>query len=264
MEEINEADVELLSQIIKKSNNEQQKLLKRILKNSIKTDLSLARAINSTPFTAWLSNESEKFIDQKNRDRLARVAGDPLKFNVYIKGRRVIVTEKMDGENTTMYNDHIHARSVDSTNHPSRNWVKNIWGNICGDIPEGWRVCGENLYAKHSISYHELPSYFMGFSIWNEMNVCLGWDETLEYFQLLNVVPVPILYDGIFDEKKIKKFWDKRNWGTSEGYVIRVADSFPYQDFKKRVAKFVRMGHVQTTKHWMRGQPIEPNTLLKK
>ena len=65
-------------------------------------------------------------------------------------------------------------------------------------------------------------------------------------------------------DMSVKNVWNKKSWGTSEGYVIRVADSFSYQDFKRCVAKFVRMGHIQTTKHWMRGQPIEPNTLLKK
>ena len=38
-------------------------------------------------------------------------------------GREVVVTEKMDGENTTMYVDHIHARSLDSRHHPSRDWA---------------------------------------------------------------------------------------------------------------------------------------------
>jgi hypothetical protein len=36
----------------------------------------------------------------------------------------VVVTKKMDGENTTMYRDHIHARSLDRRSHPSRDWVK--------------------------------------------------------------------------------------------------------------------------------------------
>jgi len=36
------------------------------------------------------------------------------------EGRSVLVTEKMDGENTTMYRDHIHARRVESGGHPSR------------------------------------------------------------------------------------------------------------------------------------------------
>jgi hypothetical protein len=39
------------------------------------------------------------------------------------EGRRVIVTEKMDGENTTMYSDYIHARSVDGRSHSSQDWA---------------------------------------------------------------------------------------------------------------------------------------------
>ena len=37
------------------------------------------------------------------------------------EGKYVVVTEKMDGENTTLYRDYMHARSVDSRFHPSRN-----------------------------------------------------------------------------------------------------------------------------------------------
>jgi len=177
------------------------------------------------------------------------------------EGKRVIVTEKMDGENTTLYRDYTHARSVDGRSHPSRNWVKQFWSTISADIPEGWRVCGENLYAKHSISYDKLSTYFMGFSIWNERNICLSWDETIEWFDLMGVTPVPVLYDGVFDEKVIRGLWDKKDWDTTEGYVVRVADAIEYGDFRKKFAKFVRKGHVQTVKHWMHGKPIEKNLL---
>lgn len=177
------------------------------------------------------------------------------------KGRRIIITEKMDGENTTMYRDYIHARSVDGRSHPSRNRVKQFWSQICGDIPEGWRVCGENLYARHSIAYDELPAYFMGFSIWNDRNVCLSWDETMEWFNLLGVVPVPVLYDGIYEKVPMSAFPTRMD--ICEGYVLRVADEIPYADFRKLVGKYVRANHVQTVKHWMHGQPIVPNGLKK-
>ena len=40
-------------------------------------------------------------------------------------GREVVVTEKLDGENTTIYADgHCHARSVASGYHPTRTWVR--------------------------------------------------------------------------------------------------------------------------------------------
>jgi hypothetical protein len=176
-------------------------------------------------------------------------------------GRRVIVTEKMDGENTTLYRDYTHARSVDGRSHPSRNWVKQFWSRFSADIPEGWRVCGENLYATHSIQYSRLATFFLGFSIWNERNVCLGWDETLEWFELLGVRAVPVLYDGVFDERVIRQLWGQADWDRREGYVVRRADAFTYGEFRHTVAKFVRRGHVQTVKHWMRGQSIERNGL---
>jgi len=178
-------------------------------------------------------------------------------------GKRVIVTEKMDGENTTMYRDYIHARSIDSRTHPTRNWVKQFWSQISADIPEGWRVCGENLYAKHSIEYNALETYFMGFSLWNDRNTCMSWDDTVEWFTLMDIKPVPVLYDGDFNEKTIRALWDIKDWKQCEGYVVRLADSFSYGEFKHKAAKFVRKNHIQTTKHWMHGQRIEPNTLLK-
>ena len=175
-------------------------------------------------------------------------------------GQRVIVTEKMDGENTSLYRDYIHARSIDGRNHPSRAWVKNFWGQICGDIPENWRICGENLYARHSIGYEELPTYFMGFSIWNDRNECLSWDDTQEWFQLFGIQSVPVLYNGIYDEKVIRKLYDSKNdWEKSEGYVLRVADQFGYGQFRTHIGKFVRKNHVQTAKHHWQFQEVIPN-----
>ena len=133
------------------------------------------------------------------------------------EGQRVIVTEKKDGENTTFYCDHMHARSVESGSHPSRSWVKNFWSGIRADIPTGWRVCGENLFARHAILYTDLESYFLGFSVWNETNVCLAWDETLEWFALLGVSPVPLLYDGIYNAQAIRELYhEDQDDGASE------------------------------------------------
>lgn len=180
----------------------------------------------------------------------------------HMVGRRVVVSTKWDGENSTLYSDYIHARSVDGRSHPSRDWLKGFWASIRQDIPPDWRVCGENLFAEHSISYKALPSYFMGFSVWNERNVCLSWDETLQWFELLGITPVDVLFDGVFDERAIRALYDsKRDWSSREGYVVRVADSFSYGDYRHHVAKFVRSGHVQTNKHWMHGQRIVRNRL---
>lgn len=175
----------------------------------------------------------------------------------HFTGREVIVTDKLDGENTTLYQNHIHARSLSSGDHPSRSWVKGLWGQISHQIPKNFRICGENLFAKHSISYKALPSYFLVFSIWNEENICLSWDETVEWCQLLDLQHVPVLYEGIYDEGLVKASWQpQKGQEVSEGYVVRLRDAFAYNDFRECVAKYVRPHHVQTDQHWMHAEVV--------
>ena len=172
------------------------------------------------------------------------------------QGKSVVVTEKMDVENNTMYCNAIHARSLDSRNHTSRSWVKQLHASICKDIPSGWRICGENLFAKHSIEYDELDSYFYVFSIWNENNDCLSWCDTIEYCSMLGLKIVPTIGKwSMFDEKENRGI--KVDSSKSEGYVLRNDQSFHYSDFSKNVAKFVRSGHVQSDSHWMHSQVVK-------
>jgi RNA ligase len=183
------------------------------------------------------------------------------------EGRKVVVMEKLDGENTSMYNDHIHARSVTSGGHPSRNWIRAFHGRIQADIPPMWRINVENMFAKHSILYKDLDTYAYGFAIWDEKNHILDWTTTLEWFQMLGIIPCPVIYWDIYDRKKIEdayaayKAKREAGGGQTEGYVIRIDEPFPFSQFKYNVGKYVRKGHVTTTTHWMYGQPVVPNTL---
>jgi len=177
-----------------------------------------------------------------------------LKDMSIFEGCEVVVTEKMDGENTNIYKDYIHARSVDGRSHYTRNWAKSFaFGYFAHNIPDKWRVCAENLYAKHSIEYKDLDSYLLAFSIWNEKNECLSWDESVEWFNLLGIPYVKVLYRGVYDETLIRGLYDASKYDTMEGYVVRKADSFHYKDFSKNVFKFVRKDHVTTENHWMYG-----------
>lgn len=181
----------------------------------------------------------------------------------HFEGQEVIVTEKLDGENTTLYRDYVHARSIDGRNHWSRNWVKNLQGRIGYEIPDGWRFCGENLRAKHSIKYENLESYFYLFSIWNERNECLPWDEMVAYAEMLELAVVPVLYRGPWDEKKIKELYSDSVRDTMEGYVVRLAGGYHYRDFGKSLAKFVRKNHVNPENHHWMFTASETNDLKK-
>lgn len=185
-----------------------------------------------------------------------------LKSTEHFEGKKVVITEKLDGECTTIAHKHIHARSLDSKDHPSRHWIKATYNYTASLLNEHIRICGENLFAQHSIAYRNLDSYFYAFSVW-EGTMCLDWDSTLSFLALHHIIPVPIIYDGIWSEDVCKsiKLTDTDK-GEMEGYVVRVTDAFDYDDFDKNVAKFVRADHVQTDEHWMY-KPMIINKLRK-
>jgi hypothetical protein len=123
-------------------------------------------------------------------------------------------------------------------------------------------VCGENLFAKHSVEYTDLESYFMGFSVWDERNVCLSWEDTLEWFGVIGITPVRVMFEGTFDEKVIKNLSKTMDLTKSEGYVVRNAGEFHYDTFSSNVAKYVRKNHVQSEKHWTQELVIVRNGVV--
>ena len=182
-----------------------------------------------------------------------------------LAGQEVVVTEKMDGENTTLMADTCYARSLDSVSHFTRDWVRAFWASIRHELPPGWRFCGENLYARHAIAYDALRSYYMGFSVWDETYTALPWDEAVGYMNMLNIVPVEVLYRGIFDPGAIRAAYAayREKVGREvEGYVVRRAGAIPHDKFTEWVGKYVRPNHCAGAPHWLYGgSRIELNRL---
>lgn len=180
----------------------------------------------------------------------------------------VVITEKMDGENFTGYFDgDSHARSLDSNNHPSRNYAKAIWNKVAHELPNGWRICAENMYAKHSIHYKNLKSYLLLFSIWDDTNTCLDWDTTELWCSLIGLKTVPIIYKGRMPSteslQNMYELYCSMRKDPVEGFVVRNLEGFSYNDSEVNIAKYVRANHIQTDEHWMT-QAIVPNQLEEK
>ncbi len=175
----------------------------------------------------------------------------------------------MDGENSSGYADGFtHARSIDSQHHYTRDWVKKFWAERFYNLPYGWRVSGENLWAQHSIKYDDLESYLYGFAVWDENNRCISWSDTLAVFRDLNITPVPVLYCGEYSDQIVKDTFNSLDLNKQEGIVIRLESDYNYDDFERSLCKLVRPNHVQEYvdpitgefKHWKYSQ-IEPNKL---
>jgi hypothetical protein len=181
-------------------------------------------------------------------------------------GKEVVVTEKLDGENTTIYGDcSTHARSLEGAFHESRAWMRGFAPTLGYKLPTGWRVCGESLYAKHSVQYMTLPSYFIAFAIYDENNVCLSWDDFVEMCDKLDVIHAPLLFRGVLSVSDLQKELAPRfsapaksAYGPmTEGYVMRLTESYPWSEQSKCLAKYVRANHVQSDSHWMHSRVIK-------
>lgn len=207
------------------------------------------------PFSKHLTTDDKKMTENTMRQMF--------------ENQEVVVTEKLDGENCNLYPDHYHARSTASKDHATRHWIKGLWGSIQSEIPEGWRICGENVFAEHSIHYKSLTSYFYVFSIWDENNIALSWDDTVEVSQGLGLEIVPVLWRGLWDEDRVKSCYTgesvfkgsydvKTKELAQEGFVCRITDALNYPQFKTNerlwlegIGKMVRKNHVNTGEHWL-------------
>lgn len=167
----------------------------------------------------------------------------------------VVISEKLDGEGTNFYCDGWHVRSLDFEAHPSRNRIAALHATIASQIPYGWRFCVENLTAKHSIYYTDLPAICEVFGLWNG-DTCLSWDDTVTYSALIGLNTVPVIYRGMWDYSLVEKFAADLDSEHQEGFVVRPTASFQFKDFNTLVGKWVRKNHIQSDSHWMRQKVV--------
>ena len=188
----------------------------------------------------------------------------------HFDGREVVITEKMDGENFNILSDGSwHARSLNTPYHPTREWAARVAGETGYKLPDGWRVAGENLYGRHSIKYTDLRSYVQVFAVFDEEDRILSWEDTVMWCELLDLHHVPVLWKGFLkfqDESPVlhteksrinldkitEEDINQKAGRTAEGYVMRVRESFPKEQFEYNMGKWVRSDHVKTEVHWLR------------
>ena len=160
-----------------------------------------------------------------------------------------VLTEKMDGGNVTLMRDAFYCRSLDSGTPAWEKYAKSLWARIAHDIPEGWRVSCESMWARRSIAYDNLDGALLVFGVWTGTHL-MSWDDTVEWSALLGLPTVPVLGRNIPLNDLYRTWTRQRDERTSEGFVVRDACAFPIDEFPLRVAKWVRYGHVQTEAGW--------------
>ena len=188
-------------------------------------------------------------------------------------GKLVEISTKMDGENTTLCADGtVHARSLDSKKHWSRDALTSTWktkGRYA--LPDGWRIVVENLTATHSIVYKGLYTLYPCIAIIDDNHMVyspcdLTACRQLDCELLAEVGIAPVITDlgemegdhphaFALDPRALKRIDQRKDivteYTNSEGFVLRNALPFHVNEYSSNVVKWVRAGHVQTDKHWM-------------
>lgn len=209
--------------------------------------------------------------------------------SVFAEMDKLILTEKLDGQNNCFNKHGVFARSHTApTKHP---WDKPLierWQLIRNDLND-LEIFGENMYGIHSIGYKKLESYFYVFAV-RENDQWLSWEEVKFYANLLDFPIVPEIEPRsnlseykitAKNENVVLSNWLKSNLGMtweesvntegklggydpetdkpcSEGFVIRNAESYKTNQGAINVSsnefnnlfKLVRASHVKTDVHW--------------
>lgn len=189
----------------------------------------------------------------------------------HLIGTDIVITEKMDGSNTSLETAGCYARThIGTPTHPSFDGLKALHATVKTKIPEGTQLFGEWCWAKHSISYSELPGYFMLFNV-RTLNPIMpswaSWEEVEMWAEDISVPTVPVLFKGkVSSAKELEELINSLMiqpsvcGGIREGVVARIQQAFSENNFSASVMKCVRANHVQTSEHW-KNQEIIRNKL---
>lgn len=195
----------------------------------------------------------------------------------------VVITEKIDGGNTCLFQGDVYARSVSGPS--GAGWMAMVRKH------HAWKTLGhsdlvlngEDIFGVHSIRYDPIPEQdtfrlfgvrqracdiegMPAFESQSEDYLMLSWDEIEAYARSFDMKTAPVLFRGSFRSVReiTKWFWDHLKEPSSiggpdrEGFVLRYAERIPQAQWGMKAAKFVRPHHVQTNEMWsVNWQPCE-------
>lgn len=182
--------------------------------------------------------------------------------------------EKIDGTNVGIFFDedcnlkaqnrgHILGLNEHLQYFPFKKWLSVREESLFDILGDTLILFGEWCYAKHQIYYDKLPSYFIGFDLFNKKEKkFLPRIKLNDVAEILNISLVPVLFENMSFESidDMKKYIKISNFGSElmEGIYIRTEDDSYVSGRYKFVRDTFKAG---ITDHW-RTKPITPNKVI--
>ena len=133
----------------------------------------------------------------------------------YIKGKHLVVEEKIDGANTAISFSEDGELLLQSRGHyltggyRERHYnLMKQWAVIHQEaffevLGTRYILYGEWMYAKHTVYYDKLPHYFLEFDIFDRQEqIFLSTERRHEMLKNVPVISVPVLREGTFQTRE--------------------------------------------------------------
>lgn len=136
------------------------------------------------------------------------------------------------------------------------------WNNYSAlmDIPEGYTLIGEWLFAKHTIFYKSLPDWWICFDVYDGTTFLEEYEKR-KIIDNLGFEEVPTLAYGRLNMEDLERLATLK-WSyygdRTEGFVVK---NYSKQLFMKYV-KHEFDTDLELSEHWLK-QPLEVNKLRK-
>ena len=125
----------------------------------------------------------------------------------HLLGKRIRVSEKLDGENSTLTREGVFARSHDGPPvHPSNDWIKSRWAERRHLISPGLSVFVENVFALHSIWYARMAAERQYLHVIGVRDDSTGVHWSTEEVDMmaeeLGLPVAPVIFDGVVNTEE--------------------------------------------------------------
>ena len=183
----------------------------------------------------------------------------------------LIVEEKIDGANVGISFDssgevHVQNRGSFLLKPYQGQWKKlDEWLSLNLDrffdvLQDQYILFGEWCFARHSVRYENLPSWFLGFDIYDKENrQFLSCEMRNDLFRQMDISQTPMLGRGRFSLQELKTFFRTSRFSSTASERIYLR--YDHGKWLGARAKLVRPEFVQTIEiHWSR-KGIIPNKL---
>ena len=202
----------------------------------------------------------------------------------FIADESLIVEEKIDGTNVGIHftsagqmvlqcRGHLITQGMHPQYDLFKQWTAVKRGVVEARLEDRYILCGEWVYARHSVHYRQLPHYFFEFDIYDkEEEAFLSLEKRLSLIEGAGIETVPVLHQGVIGKKAREELIGPSLFDSVfENPVTRRTDNLMEGLYLRTEAagavagraKFVRPEFVEKVKqstHWQH-QAMVPNLL---